>query len=237
MIMKIREKLYLLSGGYYGQLGNVYGVEHSDGILLIDCGTSFAFETICQNLRYWGFHEKDVTHILLTHGHDDHAGCAAAFQKLGAKIVIGDGDAGMLEQGHLGEDSPFSNHHQMPPCHPDRKISSDIDLLIGNIHVCAYTMPGHTNGSLIYHIILKQEQWLFTGDMFCCDGEKGDVATPWWKGDMSYDSIKLGQSFQRLWSMRLHPTVVMGGHMIPRIGKDAEESIRLAYQNYLLNNR
>ena len=73
--------------------------------------------------------------------------------------------------------------------------------------------------------------------MFSCDGEKGDQASVWWKGDMNYSSQKLGESFKRLWGMELSPTVILGGHGNPRIGAEAKSMIMAAYKDYLLNCR
>lgn len=234
--MKIRENIFLLSGGIYGQLGNVVGIRHKDGLILVDDGNPNAVDTIRENLQYWRMTEKDVTHVFLTHGHDDHAGTSKFFQDAGAKIVVGKDDAYMLRQGNFGERSPFKNH-TMPPCDPDVLIENDTHLSIGGVEIDAYVMPGHTNGTLVYEMTVDGESVLFTGDMFNCDGEKGDIATTWWPGDMDFNAQKLGESFARLWDMKLAPTIVIGGHGNPRIGKDAKDMIMIAYKYYLLNCR
>lgn len=119
----------------------------------------------------------------------------------------------------------------------DILIEEDTQLHIGNVEVSIYTMPGHTNGTLLYYVQVDEERILFSGDMFNCDGEKGDQAHLWWKGDMNYNSEKLGKSFQRLWAMELDPTVIVGGHGNPRLGKGTKDMIMVAYKNYLLNCR
>lgn len=234
--MKIREKLFYISGGLYGQLGNVFAIKHSDGYFLIDAGNPHAYHTIVENLHYWGIDEKEVTHVLLTHGHDDHAGCASFFQSLGAKIIVGEKDNEILQKGNFGKESPFLNH-QMPCCEADVLIKEDTELKIGDVFIKIYTMPGHTKGTLLYYIHLDEDDILFTGDMFYCDGEKGDQAYVGWKGDMNYNSELLGQSFKKLWDLELSPTIVLGGHGNPRIGKEAKDAIMIAYKCYLLNYR
>lgn len=234
--MKIRKNLFYLSGGLYGQLGNVFGVKHKEGIFLVDAGNPESYNTIVENLNYWGIPETSVTHVLLTHGHDDHAGTSRAFQRLGAEIVVGRADAYMLRQGSFGVESPFQNH-QMPICEPDVLIEGDTHMMIGGVEIEIYALPGHTDGSLVYQITLDTDKILFTGDMFSCDGEKGDQASVWWKGDMNYSSQKLGESFKRLWGMELSPTVILGGHGNPRIGAEAKSMIMAAYKDYLLNYR
>ena len=234
--MRIRKNMYLLSGGIYGQLGNVWMVTYKGGCMLFDYGNPNAFTTIENNLNYWGYSLQDVTHVFMTHGHDDHAGCSKKLQDAGAKIIVGKEDAYLMEQGYFGEHSPFLNHH-MPICIPDECIEKDKEYTIGDVHITAYCMPGHTDGTILYLVEDGEDTILFSGDMFSCDGEKGHIASVWWKGDMSYNSTKLGESFARLWSLKLKPNIVAGGHGNPRIGENANEMIMLAYKDYLLNHR
>lgn len=234
--MKIRNNLFYLSGGLYGQLGNVYAFKHDNGYGLVDAGTPASYEKIVENLNYWGISEKEVTHVLLTHGHDDHAGSASYFQALGARIILGKEDNYMLQLGNFSKESPFANH-QMPKCSADILIEEDTHMTIGGVEIDVYTMPGHTDGFLVYYIKLDNDYVLFSGDMFYCDGEKGDIAYTGWKGDMNYNSEKLGNSFMKLWNLDLSPTVVLGGHGNPRIGQEAKDQIMIAYKYYLINNR
>ncbi|MBL1227581.1 MBL fold metallo-hydrolase [Enterococcus sp. BWR-S5] len=234
--MQIRKGLYLLSGGPYGKLGNAYAVKHNEGYLLIDSSNPGALKTILGNLDYWGISEDKITHVLLTHGHDDHAGCAAYFQEKGAKVIVGSEDTEMMAQGDFGVESPYTNH-VMPPCKVDDVFTQDTQLEIGGLNIQVYTMPGHTDGSVVFYVQLDMDYVLFSGDMFFPDGETGNVASTGWKGDMNYNGVKLGESFAKLWRLNLMPTVIVGGHGIPRVGNDAKESIKLAYKYYLLNNR
>lgn len=234
--MNIRKHLYLVSGGVYGKLGNVYVITHHDGYVMIDCGSYHALDTIKTNLAYWNIDETKITHVLMTHGHDDHAGCAAYYQEIGAKIVVGKEDSIYLKRGNFGVESPYLNHSQ-PPCIPDIELSEDTLLTISNLEIQVYTMPGHTNGSLLYMLFLDGEQIIFTGDMFYADGEKGDLAFTGWKGDMKYSPTILGESFKKLWALQLSPFIVAGGHGTPIIGSHAKDSIMIAYKYYMLNNR
>lgn len=234
--MQIRRNLYMVSGGVYGQLGNVFAVRYQGGCFLIDDGNPEAYDTIVGNLRDWGISENEITHVFLTHGHDDHAGTSKKFQELGAKIVVGRQDAYMLEQGNFGKESPFINH-QMPCCEPDCLIDGDTHITLGDVEIDIYAMPGHTDGTLLYYVESGDDRILFSGDMFSCDGEKGDMAHIWWKGDMNYNAERLGESFRKLWELDLKPTLVAGGHGNPRIGRNAKDMIMIAYKDYLLNAR
>lgn len=234
--MQIRKKLFIVSGGTYGKLGNAYVIEHHQGYILIDSSVPGAQETILSNFRHWGIREDKLTHVLLTHGHDDHAGCAAYFQQKGARICVGAPDAELLINGNFGPDSP-QTHHVMPPCKPDITFTEDTILEIGGLSIFVYLMPGHTNGTVLYCVQLGEDRVLFSGDMFYTDGETGAAAFTGWKGDMTYSGEKLGESFAKLWKLDLRPTIIVGGHGIPRVGNDAHESIKIAYKYWMLNNR
>ena len=140
--MKITDRIYWISGGPWGYLGNAYAIKHSDGYVLVDTGSSEALDVIVKNLKYWNIDENKITHVLITHAHDDHTGCAHYFQKCGAKIVIGKADSKMLEDGHLGEYSPCTNHI-MPACKADILIEVVWNInTMGPKRSVTYTLRG-----------------------------------------------------------------------------------------------
>src|SRR3954470_7978641 len=64
---------------------NSFAFVDGDGqVTLVDCGMSFAPPRIVAGLAAVGKHPRDVTRIILTHAHVDHAGG-------GAKVVAGTG--------------------------------------------------------------------------------------------------------------------------------------------------
>lgn len=234
--MEIRKKVYLIAGGSYGNLGNAYIIKHDSGYVMIDSSSPSSLEEIRETLLYWEIPENEITHVLLTHGHDDHAGCAAYFQSKGSKIVVAEEDEYMLKNGNFGVESPYTNHI-MPKLSADVLIKHDTIVEIGNLSFNVYKTPGHTNGSVVYYVKVDNDNILFSGDMFFPEGEKGHEASTGWKGDLDYSSEKLGNSFKKLWGMNLDPTIILGGHGIPRLGKNTKDSIMIAYKYYLLNNR
>jgi len=190
--MKLRKHLYLLSGGVYGKLGNVYALQHDSGYILIDCGRYDALDIIRQNMAFWNIPEDNITHVLLTHGHDDHAGSASWFQSKGAQVYVGAGDEKSMSDGNFGSNSPFTNH-VMPPCHPDVCMKEDMDICAGGLRIHALRMPGHTNGSMIYYLTLDEEVLLFSGDMFFADGETGEEAYTGWQADTAFRLLAVMQ--------------------------------------------
>lgn len=234
--MRLRNRVYLVSGGMFGKLGNVYLVQHAKGYIMIDCGRYDALSVILENLAYWGIAPEAITHLLLTHGHDDHAGSSSYFQQCGAIVYVGRGDEEMMMRGNFGEQSPYQNH-SMPPCTPDHIFEDDEMLSIEDVEVEAVRVPGHTKGSMLYRIVVDGEELVFSGDLYFADGETGEEAATGWKGDMSYDGKVMGESFAKLWKMNLRPVLFGGGHGIPIIGKPAKDILMIAYKYYLLHNR
>lgn len=232
--MQIIKNVFQVAGGAWGYLGNAFIIKYSKGYVMIDTGSPNALNSILENLRYWGINPNKITHILLTHGHDDHLGGAKYFkEELGAKIIIGKADARMLEEGNLGEESPYKKH-TMPPTTADILISEDCFLEIGDLAFTVITAPGHTNGSLVYLIHLDNENILFPGDTFYVDGKQGELFLSGWKGDLTYDSRKLGESLKKIYVPRYKITLTLAGHGIPRFGTG---SIQEAYAFYLKNIR
>ena len=234
--MRIRNKIVQLAGAEYGTLGSVFAVEYAQGYVLIDSGMPDAIDVIRMTMDYWGIDERKITHVFFSHGHDDHCGNAAYFQSLGAKIYIGKEDAPMLEAGNLGMDSPCTNH-VMPCCRPDYLIGRDERYSIGDCVIEAYKMPGHTDGTVLYVGKIEGETVIFSGDFFFPEGERGDMARTGWKGDLSYNSSKLTESFRRLYIMDLKPDIILSSHGRALFGEKAKDCVRTAFKYHILNNR
>jgi glyoxylase-like metal-dependent hydrolase (beta-lactamase superfamily II) len=66
----------------------VYMIPHQDGIILIESGPGSTKPALKAGLAKHGFQPKDVTHVLLTHIHLDHAGAAGWLSREGAHIHV-----------------------------------------------------------------------------------------------------------------------------------------------------
>jgi len=103
-----------------GDFINSFAFVDSDGqVTLVDCGLKRAPARIVRGLESIGKHPRDVTRMLLTHAHNDHAGGAAEFAaKSGADSVMAHtADAGYLRSG------------SMPP----RDATTGVGRLIGRL--------------------------------------------------------------------------------------------------------
>lgn len=158
---------------------NIYIIEYSDGIILVDCGIPLDHRLIVDRIRSLGRSPADISHILLTHYHIDHAGSAASLKRHScAKVLAGEADVPFIEgreyqnsvrkKGILGRAVSLlpgtvkdSLANRVPPVEVERGLSDrEIIELLGGIRVIH--APGHTPGSVAY--LWEEQGILFTGD-------------------------------------------------------------------------
>lgn len=156
-----------------GDFINSFAFTDVDGsVTLVDCGLKRAPARIVAGLAYIGKRPRDVTRIILTHAHADHAGGASAM--LGATGVAGidahEADADYLRQGsppprdttttggRIFDRLPASGFSPVPVA--SELKHGDLIPVAGGIRV-VHT-PGHTPG----HVSLLHEASgvLITGD-------------------------------------------------------------------------
>src|SRR6478609_682120 len=71
--------------------------------VLVDTGAPGDLKRILSGLNAHGIKPKDLSLILLTHGHSDHAGCAAELRRRsGAQIALHVGDITLVRNGRNG---------------------------------------------------------------------------------------------------------------------------------------
>ena len=146
-------------------------VDPDGGVTVVDCGVSKASPRIVSGLATIGKSPRDVTRILLTHVHADHAGGASALARVtGAPVVAHAADAGFAEAGRL---APFNGATltgrlinrlpggRMEPVEVAQRLADGDVLDVGGGLRILHT-PGHSPG----HVSLLHEpnRVLITGD-------------------------------------------------------------------------
>ena len=132
---------------------NIYIVKNGKKGLLIDCGT---YDVQNLEVRIKNA-DVEITDVLLTHGHFDHAAGAKALQEKGYKIYIHENDAEKL--------CTFKNMAVFMGFHFD-KLKADVllkgseTLNIAGLEIEVIPTPGHSAGSVCY----KTGNVIFTGD-------------------------------------------------------------------------
>jgi glyoxylase-like metal-dependent hydrolase (beta-lactamase superfamily II) len=80
---------------------NAYLLATTDGLVLIDSGWPGKTEAIFQAVRDAGHDPKNIRHLVLTHGHIDHAGSAAeVIERTGARSYAHAADLDLIRNGH-----------------------------------------------------------------------------------------------------------------------------------------
>jgi hydroxyacylglutathione hydrolase len=75
--------------------------------VLVDAGRPREEEKLVDALHQHGVAPSDLSLVVLTHGHTDHAGSVNAVSRAGVPIAIGADDAGLLERG-VNEQLPIT---------------------------------------------------------------------------------------------------------------------------------
>ncbi|HVM27032.1 MAG TPA: MBL fold metallo-hydrolase [Mycobacteriales bacterium] len=82
---------------------NAFLLEGDDGTLtLVDAGTKASPRRVLAALAQLGKAPQDVTHLLLSHAHNDHTGGAAAVQRAtGSRVATHDTEAAYVREGRM----------------------------------------------------------------------------------------------------------------------------------------
>jgi glyoxylase-like metal-dependent hydrolase (beta-lactamase superfamily II) len=153
---------------------NSFAFVDADGsVTLVDCGTAKAPPKIVAGLEAIGKHPSDVTRIVLTHVHPDHAGGAADMAiRTGASVTVHEGDAESARSGRVltPADPAFLSGRIFTRLFAGGKFRAfqtgapiaDGDVLDVGGGVRVVHTPGHSPG----HVSLLHEntQTLITGD-------------------------------------------------------------------------
>jgi glyoxylase-like metal-dependent hydrolase (beta-lactamase superfamily II) len=79
---------------------NAYLMEAADGLVLIDAGWPDKTDAIFQAVQDAGHDPKNIRHLVLTHGHIDHAGSAAeVLRRTGARAYAHAADLDLIYKG------------------------------------------------------------------------------------------------------------------------------------------
>jgi glyoxylase-like metal-dependent hydrolase (beta-lactamase superfamily II) len=151
---------------------NSFAFVDDDGqVALVDCGLSFAPRRIVAGLAAFGKHPRDVTRILLTHAHADHAGGAAKVAAAsGAPVAVHADDAGYARRGHVPPTDTSSTAGRFfarfgatkfDPLQVAQELNDGDDLPVAGGLRVVHT-PGHTPGHVSF--LHPASGVLITGD-------------------------------------------------------------------------
>ena len=148
-----------------------YGIPHSSGLVLVECGPGSTVPGLEAGLAEYGYGLSDVTHVLLTHIHLDHAGAAGRMAQAGAKIIVHPvGAPHMLAPEKLlssasriyGDRMETLWGEFLPVPEDNLSIPGDQEeIVIGDLHFLPVNTPGHAE----HHYAYLFEDLCFSGDV------------------------------------------------------------------------
>ncbi len=157
--------------------GNIYIVEGEDELVMVDAGVERDYKLIVDGIKSLGRSPVEISYILLSHFHVDHAGTAAAMKRLsGAKVVSCETEAPFLQgkeyvssvykMGVLGRavslvPKAAATFTKVPKVDVDITMkASEVLPVLGGFEMMP--APGHTPGTCCYY--WREKGILFTGD-------------------------------------------------------------------------
>ncbi len=199
---------------------NAFIVDGDDGVVLIDTGLPKRHGAILDGVKAIGREPEDIAAIVITHGHADHAGGAAALKReSGAALIASETDAPVV-RGEAPAPAPpimdFPVLRRLVGLVPTAEgVSVDHALVEGPVPVVsdltAVPTPGHTPG----HISLLLDRnggVLFAGDSAMAT-RSGGVQ----RGFMNRRSATFDSSLRRMAQLEFeiacfgHSAAIVGG--------------------------
>jgi len=185
--MRLSERVYLVGSGSNGfDLTDpfdchVYLIDGGSELALVDVGAGMGAEGIIENVKRDGFDPARIRHLILTHGHGDHAGGAARMRSLlgepatyvsGAiadSLRIGDEKAMSIDVAKQAGIYPLD--YRLNPFTVDHELEEGATIEIGALQLSVLDTPGHSDG----HVSLLMEEdgrrTLFAGDVIFFGGK------------------------------------------------------------------
>lgn len=154
-----------------------YLIPHSEGVVLVECGPGSTLPALQAALAVLGYSPRDVTHLLLTHIHLDHAGAAGWLARQGTDVYVHPvGAPHMLNPEKLLASATRIYGDRMDELWgeflsvPESRLNVAEDaqeIVIGNLRFVPIDTPGHA-----YH----HHAYLF--EDICFSGDVGGVRIP-----------------------------------------------------------
>lgn len=159
-------------------------IPHKEGLVLVESGPHSTIPNLEKALKANGYKLSDITDVLLTHIHLDHAGGAWCLADLGAKVYVHPkGYAHLLNPAKLlasaqklygalmdelwGTLKPINENQLF-------KVTDREVININKLYFKCHYTPGHA----IHHIAWQLNDVVFTGDVAGIRLNKGPVVPP-----------------------------------------------------------
>jgi hydroxyacylglutathione hydrolase len=184
--MQLTNRIHLVGSGAMGfGLTDAYDchiflVDGGDELALIDVGTGMGARAVIENVERAGFDPQRVRHLVLTHGHADHAGGAAQMRALLGEPAVHMSGA-VAEYLRTGDEVGISldvakqagfypQEYALEACPVDNELAEGDEIRVGDLTLGVIDTPGHCDGHV--SLVLEDEgrRCLFGGDVIFWGG-------------------------------------------------------------------
>ena len=196
----------------HGGLGwsSVVLIRAQGRIALVDTG-GFSMRTmLIKRFAERGLKPADITDLLLTHSHHDHAVNWVLFSQ--ARIVIGADELDWSLTVPWGETPVAELYMRELKTSPQLHAAAEGEEVFPGI--TAHLAPGHTPGCLVFVLHAGERDVIFSGDAAKNRTELVSGTT-----DMTYDAAVSKASIDMIWTLwRKRPgSIVVPGHDVPMV--------------------
>lgn len=183
--MRLSSRVYLVGSriGLSDEFDcHVYLLDGGREKALIDAGMGRRPEAILDIVRSHDFPPSQISLILLTHSHADHAGGARALSEATGAVVAASHYEAQLVEGGSEEElgllqakraGIFPEDYRFQHCKVGIRLDDGQEIEVGDLKVKALVTPGHTPGSTCYYVELPEGPAIFTGDTVFYEGVVG----------------------------------------------------------------
>jgi metallo-beta-lactamase class B len=134
-----------------------YLITTSEGHILINSSLVESVPLIRMSVEKLGFKFSDIKVLLISHAHSDHcAGSAAIKKATGARYMVMEGDAAVVESG--GATGKAADYAQFPPAKVDRVLKDGDEVTLGDAVLVAHLTPGHTRGCTTWTMQVRDDR-------------------------------------------------------------------------------
>lgn len=197
---------------------HVYLVDGGERCALVDAGAGRAPDALVAAIERTGIDPGRVTRLLLTHGHADHAGGAAALRdRLGPGLAV---DADPLVADWLGRGDEagvgldvarragvYPPDYRLRPCAVAGNLADGDVVPVGDVDLRVVATPGHASGHLSFLLEADGRRDLLAGDAVFPGGRVALLPTH------DCEISPLVASLRRLRALRLDG--LLAGHGTP----------------------
>jgi glyoxylase-like metal-dependent hydrolase (beta-lactamase superfamily II) len=210
---------------------NAYLIVHAGQATLIDSGAGpWIVETVERLLT--SLQLKGPSRLLLTHGHADHSGGAAALKERWPKLEVyagaaliermsRDDDPVSLERARAAGVYPADYRFALPVV--DRALVGGEWFPLGEVRISVLATPGHTSEHVVFHVAGGTDTLLFTGDHVFTGGYVSVEPIP------TCDVMAYAESMRQL--AQVSYDGLLPGHLGPRLD-DQGRSVRRAVEYF-----